>query len=113
MNCIILLRITPKLPYSVGSTPTAGIYMTKPCTSLKTSKSRQIQGFFMLGGIVGRCWIMLDMIQIFNDLNRVHDTNTSRAEPLKVFQGSVDHLFFMVGKGMTVDTLQGAVSRVP
>lgn len=25
MNCIIRLRITPKLPYKVGSTPTAGI----------------------------------------------------------------------------------------
>ena len=53
------------------------------------------------------------MIQIFNDLNRVHDTNTSWTEPLEVFQGGIDHLFFMVGKGMAVDTLQSAVSRVP
>ena len=56
---------------------------------------------------------MLDMIQIFSDLNSLHDTNTSRTEAFKVFQGGVDHLFFMVGKGMPVDTLKGAVSRVP
>lgn len=52
MNLIILLKITLFLPYNVGSTPTAGINMTKPCTSLKTSKSRQVQGFFMLGGML-------------------------------------------------------------
>lgn len=45
------------------------------------------------------------MIQIFNDLNSLFDTNTSWPEPLKVFQGGVDHLTLMVGKGMTVDTL--------
>ena len=45
------------------------------------------------------------MIQIFNDLNRANDTNTSWTEPLKVFQGGADHLFFMIGKGMPVDTL--------
>ena len=54
----------------------------------------------------------MEMIQIFNDLNRVYDTKMSRTEPLKVFQGSVDHLFFMVGKGMTVDTFQSAVTAV-
>jgi len=47
---------------------------------------------------------LLEMIQIFNDLNMANDTNASRTEPLKVLQSGVDHLFFMVGKGMTVDT---------
>lgn len=37
---------------------------------------------------------MLEMIQIFNDLNSLHDTDMSWAEPLEVFQGGVDHLFF-------------------
>ena len=48
---------------------------------------------------------MLDMIQIFSILNSLHDTDMSWAETLKVFQGGIDHLFLMVGKGMTVDTL--------
>ena len=47
----------------------------------------------------------MDMIQIFSDLNSLHDTNTSRTEAFEVFQGGIDHLTLMVGKGMTVDTL--------
>ena len=45
------------------------------------------------------------MIQIFSILNSLHDTDMSRTETFKVFQGGIHHLFFVVGKGMTVNTL--------